>query len=116
MRFFNRGSRGSRRGQGRRPNVIWQEGRNKRIRFFVHFDANSDEFNQLAQIGHLFLGGQQALPQPFRPVNAPLQPHPSIVDIPLHPQPGPVNDGWEENQNKLVSGNANWPNSHKKTT
>jgi hypothetical protein len=66
------------------------------------------------QTGHLFLGGQQALPHPFRPANAPLQPHPSIVDIPSHPQPGPVNDGWEENLNKLVSGIANWPNNHKK--
>jgi hypothetical protein len=50
----------------------------------------------------------------LRPINAPLQPHPSIVDIPQHPQPSPVNDGWEENQNKYVSGNANWPSIHEK--
>jgi hypothetical protein len=69
--------------------------RNKRIRLFFHFDANSDKFNHLAQIGHLFLGGQQALPQPLRPINAPLQPHPSIYDIPLHPQLITINDGWK---------------------
>jgi hypothetical protein len=59
MSFFSRGSRGSRRGQGRRSNAFGQEGRNKRIRLFVHFDANSDEFNHLARTGHLFLGGNK---------------------------------------------------------
>jgi len=112
MSFFSRGSRGSRRGQGRRTNAFGQKGRNKRIWFFVHFDSNSDEFNQLARTGHLFLGGQQALPEPMRPVNVPLQPHPSIVGIPLHPQSDPADDGWETNQNKPVSGNAKWPSMH----
>lgn len=77
--------KGSRRGQGRRKNAFGQEGRNKRIRFSVHFDANSDEFNHLAHTTHLFLGGEQALREPLRPLNVPLQPHMSIADIPLHP-------------------------------
>ena len=68
----------------------------------------------MAQIGHLFLGGKQGLFHPLRHVNAPLQPHPSIVDIPLYPQLGPVNDGWEENQDKHVSKNANCLNIHEK--
>jgi hypothetical protein len=32
----------------------------------------------------------------------------------LYPQPGLVNVGWEENQNKPVSGNENCPSSPKK--
>lgn len=77
--------KGSRRGQGRRKNAFGQEGRNKRIRFSVHFDANSDESNHLARTTHLFLGGEQALREPLRPLNVTLQPHMSIADIPLHP-------------------------------
>jgi hypothetical protein len=68
----------------------------------------------LAQTGHIFLGGKKYFPHPSRLVNAPLQPHPSISNIPLHPQPGPINDGWEENQNKPASGNGNLPNIHKR--
>jgi hypothetical protein len=49
VRWFSlAGSCGYRRGHVKRPNVIWKEGRKKRIMFFVHFDANCDEFNQLA--------------------------------------------------------------------
>jgi hypothetical protein len=55
------------------------------------------------------LGGQQAFPKPMRPVNTPLQPHLNIVDIPPHPKSDPANDGWETNQNKLVSRNEKWP-------
>jgi hypothetical protein len=36
----------------------WQRGRNKRLRFSVHFDADSEEFNQLLQTGFLHLAGQ----------------------------------------------------------
>jgi len=111
MSFFSRGSKGSRRGRGRRPNVVWQEGRNKRIRFSVHFDANSKEFNQLVQNGHLSLGGQQALPQTFASANTPLQPHLSIVDVTKLPQPMQENDGWEEHQVRHASGIINWPNT-----
>jgi hypothetical protein len=48
----------------------------------------------------------------MRPVNVPLQPHPSIANRPLHPKYDPTNDGWETNQNKLVSGNTKWPSMH----
>jgi hypothetical protein len=71
-------------------------GRNKRIQFSIYFDANSNEFNQLAQIGHLFLGGEKTLPHPFGLDNSPLKPHPIIVSIPSHRQPGPINGGWEK--------------------
>jgi hypothetical protein len=112
MRFFSHGSRGSRRGKGRRINAFGKERRNKRIWFSVHFDVNSNKFNHLARTGHLFLGGKQAFPDPMRPISVPLQPHLSIVDIPLHPQSDPTSDVWEMNQNKLVSENEKWPNMH----
>jgi hypothetical protein len=63
------------------PNVFWQQGRHKRMRFSIHFDVDSDEFNQLVQTGYLNLGGQPALPQPPTPPSAPLQPHPNIMDF-----------------------------------
>jgi hypothetical protein len=107
MRFFNRGSngldnRGNRGNRGRGPNAFWQRGRNKRMRFSIHFDANSEEFNQLVQTGYLNLAGhptfhphQPQVRPPFQPND--LQPHLSIVDIldqpQMQPQP-PVNDGW----------------------
>jgi len=62
----------------------------------MHFDVDSDEFNQLVQTEHLLLGGK-ALPPPFIPRNVPLQPHPSIVDIPPT-QPDHENGGWGEIQ------------------
>jgi hypothetical protein len=54
------------------------------------------------------LGGQQGL-HPLRPVNAPLQPHPSIDNIPLHPQPDPINDGWETKKTNLFLEMQNGP-------
>lgn len=48
MSFFSKWSRGSRRGHGHRPNIVWQERKRKIIIFSVHFNANSDTFNQLA--------------------------------------------------------------------
>jgi hypothetical protein len=59
MRFFSRGSnRGGNRGRrGRMPNVFWQQGRHKRMIFSIHFDVDSEEFNQLVQTGYLNLGG-----------------------------------------------------------
>jgi hypothetical protein len=115
MIFFSRGSRGSQRKKGRRKNVFGQEGMNKRIRFFVHFDAISYEFNHLARIGNLLFGGKQAFLKPLRPLNIPLQPHPSIFGIPMHPQSDLANDECETNQNKLVSRNAKWPNMQPST-
>jgi hypothetical protein len=43
----------------------------KKQRFSIHFDYDSNEFQQLIQTGHLNLGGQQSLPQL----------HPGIVNI-----------------------------------
>jgi len=82
MSFFSRGSKreegviGNISNKGRigiMPNVFWQQGKLKSIRFSIYFDVDSDEFNQLVQIGYLKLGGQPALPQPATPANAPLQ-------------------------------------------
>jgi hypothetical protein len=39
------------------PNVFWQQGRHKKMRFSIHFDVDSEEFNQLVQTGYLNLGG-----------------------------------------------------------
>jgi hypothetical protein len=59
MRFFSRGrSRGENRGiRGRFPNTFWKLGGHKKLRFSIHFDNDSNEFQQLIQIGHLNLGG-----------------------------------------------------------
>jgi hypothetical protein len=61
MNFFNRGRRGNNRGRGKRPNMLWKEGRNKKLIFSIHFDVDSEEFNQLVQTGHLDLGGKPTL-------------------------------------------------------
>jgi hypothetical protein len=75
--------------------MFWKEGRNKNIIFSIHFDVDSEEFNQLVQIGHLNLGGKPTFPQPFSPPNVPLQPHPSIMDVP-EPPLHPMDDGWKK--------------------
>jgi len=87
MSFFSRGSdKGGNRGRrGRFPNVFWQQGRHKRMRFSIHFDVDSEEFNQLLQTSYLNLVGQLALPQPPSPPSVPLQPHPNIVYFPKTP-------------------------------
>jgi hypothetical protein len=53
MSFFSKGSRGNNRGRGKRPNMVWQEGRKI---FSIHFDVDFEEFNKLVQIGLLELG------------------------------------------------------------
>jgi hypothetical protein len=90
------------------PNVFGQRGRNKRMRFSIHFDANSEEFNQLVQTGYLNLVGHPALPPPQAPIAPPLQPHPSIVDFPEPPMQ-PTNDGWENIPANPPSGIVHWP-------
>jgi hypothetical protein len=57
------------------PNVFGKHGRNKKMRFSIHFDVDSEEFNQLVQIGYLNIVGHPALPPPQAPPNPPLQPH-----------------------------------------
>jgi hypothetical protein len=110
MSFFSRGSsRGGNRGRrGRFPNTFWQPGGHKKLRFSIHFDVDSDEFQQLIQTGHLNLGGQHALPQPQVPPNVILQPHPGIVNVPeSHVQPH--NDGWGGIPANPSSGINQWP-------
>jgi len=80
MSFFNIGiyNRGNRDNMGNRrnwnigQNVGWKRGRNKRLRFSIHFDVDSKEFNQLLQTGFLNLTRQGNF-----------QPHHNIVGIPL---------------------------------
>jgi hypothetical protein len=69
MSFFSRGNnfsgnRGNRGNKGRMPNAFGKRGRNKRMRFSIHFDANSEEFNQLVQTGYLNLIGHPAFQPP----------------------------------------------------
>jgi hypothetical protein len=93
MSFFSRGSynrgnidnRGNRGNWNRGQNVGWKRGRNKRLRFSIHFDVDSEEFNQLLQIGFLNLVGQGHFQPPPPLVRPPLQPHPNIVGIPMQP-------------------------------
>lgn len=82
------------------------------MRFSIHFDANSEEFNQLVQTGYLNLARHPVLlplKPPFIPLVQPndLQPHPSITGIPDHPHlqvHPPVNDGWNDPPLNLPSG------------
>jgi hypothetical protein len=112
MSFFSRGSGGrGNMGRGRRPNEFWG---NKRLYFSIHFDVDSEEFNQLLQTGFLNLAGQgdfQPRPPPKIP---PLQPHPNIYGIlvPPHvslPPEIPTNDGWNEIVNPPQHQAQGWP-------
>jgi hypothetical protein len=54
------------------------------MRFSIHFDANSEEFNQLVQTGYLNLAGHPTFQPPQPPFIPPVQPndlrpHPSIT-------------------------------------
>jgi hypothetical protein len=74
---------------------VWQHGKNKNIKFFVHFNADSDEFNQLETIVHLFLGSPNVSCHPsisHAPYQSPLQPHPNIHEIPMKNS----KDGWNQ--------------------
>ena len=93
MSFYSRGSGRANRGRGNRPRGIWKHGRNKKIRFFVHFNANYEEFNQISTIGHLLLSSPNASYHPSisqGPPQSPLQSHPNIHEIPVQ---NAINDG-----------------------
>ena len=94
MRIFSRGShgrRGNNRGRGLGP---WKRD-NKRLQFSIHFDANSEEFNQFLRTDFLNLVGQQAYRPPLMHEN----PRPSInIPIPNHvftPLVRTEHDGWQ---------------------
>ena len=85
MSFYYRGSSRQSRGRGHIPHGLWKHGRNKNIRFSLHFNADSEEFHQFSTIGHLYIG------PPIPPCQAslshvlhqsPLQPHPNIHEFP----------------------------------
>jgi len=48
MSFFSRGSRRSVRGRGGRGQYIWNNNRGIRMRVFVHFDTDFEEFSYFA--------------------------------------------------------------------
>jgi hypothetical protein len=50
------------------PNAFGKQGRNKRMRFSIHFDANSEEFNQLVKTNYLNLVGHPAFHPPQAPI------------------------------------------------
>jgi hypothetical protein len=113
MSFFNRGSHGRGRNRGKGQNNFWQRG-NKRLRFSIHFDVDSEEFNQLLQTGFLNLAGQGAFHPYPRPERPPYQHHPSISNVHVPPhvslQPKvPVNDGWEDIVQHAPVHHGGWP-------
>jgi hypothetical protein len=77
MIFFSRGSHCRRGKKGDRGLGPWHRG-NKKLIFSIHFDADSEEFNQLLRKGFLDLVVQKAYKPPLMHEN----PHPSI-DIPI---------------------------------
>lgn len=62
----------------------------------MHFNADSEEFNQLATTMHLFLGSPNVTFHPSMskmPPQSSLQPHPNIHQIPLQ---NIANYGWDQ--------------------
>jgi hypothetical protein len=92
MIFFSKGIHG----QGNRGRRNWNRGP-RRPRFYIHFDANSQELSQLFQDGFSNWIGQGVVqPRPERP---PFQ-APHVLGIPMPPhlslQPEvPENNGWQ---------------------
>lgn len=82
MSFISKGSIGNRGGQGRRPNVIWQEGMNIEVHFSIIFDTNSCEFNKLFQKKSFKPWWTSNLASSIFPSKCPLWPHPIIMDVP----------------------------------
>jgi hypothetical protein len=70
----------------------------KKLRFSIHFDVDSNEFQQLIQTGHLNLGGQHAFNVPkssVQPHNGgwggiPANPSFGSNQWPIDPHPPPV--------------------------
>jgi hypothetical protein len=107
MRFFSRGSHD----QGNRGRGNWNRGP-RRLRFSIHFDADSQELGQLFQ-GRFFNWIGQGVVQP-RPERPPFQAQ-QVLGIPVPPhvslQPEvPENDGWQEIVHQIISQQLGWPN------
>jgi hypothetical protein len=80
------------------------------MRYSIHFDTNSEEFNRLQQTSYLNLVGHLALPWPQAPYNPPLQPHISIANFP-EPPVYPTNDCWNNNTINPPFGINRWPDN-----
>jgi hypothetical protein len=107
MTFFSRGNNG--RNNGGRGN--WHQG-HRRPRFYIHFDDDPQELNQIFQFGFFNLFGhgifhsQHERPPFQQPHNFP------CIHVPPHlsmqPKP-PANDGWKEIVNQISSQRHGWP-------
>ena len=87
--------RGSCREPIQRHHNVCKEGNQKKIRFFVHFDAYFEQLNELDRTKNLFLSGQ-TLAHPLVPTLTPLPPHPSILEEPYKVNLYNVNGDWEK--------------------
>ena len=107
MSFYSKGFSKKGRGRGNMPHGFWKHGKNKKIRFFVHFNADSEELYQLATKCHLYLGPPNP---PYQsslshvPHRAALQPHPNIHEF----SPQNANDGWKDVQLNPPNENQGW--------
>ena len=104
--FFSRGNNGqNNRGNGNWNRDHWTP------RFFIHFDADPQELNQLFKYGFFNWVGHGIMhPQPE---TTPFQPPQNIPKILVPPhvslQPEvPANNGWQEIVNHPVSHHRGW--------
>lgn len=107
MSFYSRGFGRKGKGRDNRPRVVWKHSRNKKIIFSMHSNVDSEEFNQLATTGHLFLGSPNVSCQPsisHVPYQSPFQPHPNIHEI-LEQN---FNDGWNQIPSSHPDENQGW--------
>jgi len=107
MRLFNRGSHG----QGNRGRGNWNRGP-RRPRFYIHFDADSQELSQLFQDGFFNWIGQgvvQTRPErpPFQALHVPSIPVPAHVS--LQPEVS-ENDRWKDIVHLTISQHRGRPN------
>lgn len=75
MSFFSRGSKRFVSGRGQ---YFWNNNRNIKIRVFVHFDIDLEEFAQFSQTGHLALGPPFPLPPTYAHIPSSLNHVPSL--------------------------------------
>jgi len=73
----------------------------KILQFSINFDVDSEEFNQLLQIGFLKLAGKISFQPSPPPEGPPLRPHTSIFVITVQPHVSlpheiPTNYGWND--------------------
>lgn len=110
---------GQGRGRRNRPPGWWDSSRNKKNRFFVPFNVDYDEFNQLASTYRLKMWSLNVSCIPHVHQNnssLSLRPHPNIHEI-TRPrsanEPMNENDGWNPIHNLPKCDNNAWGIIHK---